>query len=161
MVIFGRHGGYETFDIPFVFETIVKMLNEHKDIGFLFLNTKLYGLENHPRVYTIPGTYDMHRKVGFIDACDAMIHARTDGETFGLAVAEFSARNKPVLTYAHSKDKHHLEVLKDHSRWFYEGPENLYHCFSQMSRGELSVDPFSILFSPDIVLKIFEEIALS
>ncbi len=27
-----------------------------------------------------------------------MLHARHNGETFGLAVAEFSVRNKPVLT---------------------------------------------------------------
>ena len=34
----------------------------------------------------------------FIRTCDAMVHARREGETFGLAVAEFAVRNKPVLT---------------------------------------------------------------
>ena len=37
-------------------------------------------------------------KSRFLYACDAMIHARADGETFGMAVAEFSVHNRPVLT---------------------------------------------------------------
>ena len=37
-----------------------------------------------------------------------MIHGRSDGETFGLAVAEFSVANKPVITYSESKDREHL-----------------------------------------------------
>ena len=28
-----------------------------------------------------------------------MIHARDDGETFGLSIAEFSSMNKPIITY--------------------------------------------------------------
>ena len=40
---------------------------------------------------------DLNYKVKFINTCDAMIHARAMGETFGLAVAEFSKKNKPVI----------------------------------------------------------------
>ena len=42
-----------------------------------------------------------------------MIHARLEGETFGLAIAEFSVANKPVITYSKSKDKEHLRILKN------------------------------------------------
>ena len=42
-----------------------------------------------------------------------MLHARKDGETFGLAVAEFSVANKPIITYANSKDKEHLRILNN------------------------------------------------
>ena len=38
-------------------------------------------------------------KVSFINTCDCMIHARTDGETFGLAIAEFSTLNKPIISH--------------------------------------------------------------
>ena len=34
-------------------------------------------------------------------------------ETFGLAVAEFSVANKPIITYGNSKDNEHLRILKD------------------------------------------------
>jgi len=43
--------------------------------------------------------------------CDAMIHARDTGETFGLAVAEFAVLRKPVITFEGSKEKAHLEML--------------------------------------------------
>ena len=41
---------------------------------------------------------DLNKKVEFISSCDAMIHARQMGETFGAAVSEFSIKNKPVIT---------------------------------------------------------------
>ena len=48
----------------------------------------------------LPMTRDPVALARFIATCDAMLHARKDGETFGLSIAEFSSQNKPVLTYA-------------------------------------------------------------
>ena len=39
-----------------------------------------------------------HPRLVLSHRCDAMLHARSSGETFGLAVAEFSASNRPVAT---------------------------------------------------------------
>ena len=36
-----------------------------------------------------------------------------DGETFGLAPAEFSAANKPVITFNLSKDREHIKILNE------------------------------------------------
>ena len=47
----------------------------------------------------------------YFSACDILLHARKDGETFGLAVAEFSVCNKPVITYINSKDRKHILIL--------------------------------------------------
>ena len=44
----------------------------------------------------LPPTADVARLHAFIRSCDAMLHGRTGGETFGLACAEFSAFNRPV-----------------------------------------------------------------
>jgi hypothetical protein len=41
----------------------------------------------------------MDEKEAYFSLCDVMIHARHDGESFGLAVAEMSVRNKPVMTF--------------------------------------------------------------
>ena len=38
--VFGRHGGYETFDITFVKQFIVEFLKTRDDVYFLFMNTK-------------------------------------------------------------------------------------------------------------------------
>ena len=47
-----------------------------------------------------------------------MIHGRKDGETFGLAVAEFSSANKPVITYKKSTDKEHIRILNKKGIYF-------------------------------------------
>jgi hypothetical protein len=46
-----------------------------------------------------------------------MIHARKDGETFGLAVAEFSVQNKPVITWAPNFMHNFMFCLKELSRY--------------------------------------------
>lgn len=110
-VVFGRHGGYDTFDVPFVWAAIAAALEEHDDVWFVFLNTAP-GIE-HPRVVYLEPTPDPAAKVRFINTCDAMLHARAHGETFGLAPAEFSLRNKPVLTYGRSHERAHIDMLGD------------------------------------------------
>jgi hypothetical protein len=115
--VFGRHGGYETFDIPFVKEYITRFIDTRTDIYFLFMNTEKF--IDHPRVIFLNPSADLHYKVTFINTCTAMIHARVKGETFGLAVAEFSLKNKPIITYRHSIDRAHEMILKD--RGFYYG----------------------------------------
>ena len=54
-------------------------------------------------------------KLRFIKTCDAMLHGRRDGETFGLAIADFAVRNKPVLTCNTSTNngraRAHLDIL--------------------------------------------------
>ena len=59
------------------------------------MNVDLLSLHTHIHTYS--------EKEAFYRTCDAMLHARRDGETFGLAVAEFSVRNKPVITKGASK----------------------------------------------------------
>lgn len=111
-VVLGRHGGRETFDIPFVHRAIEKMVEEDPRLWFLFLNTDPF-MAPHRQVLHLPPTVDRRDKAAFIDACDAMIHARRQGETFGLAVGEFSASNRPVITFSGSPEAAHLEILRD------------------------------------------------
>ena len=53
------------------------------------------------------------RKRLFLNSCDAMLHGRMRGETFGLSCLEFAIIGKPVLTYAGSAERAHLEILGD------------------------------------------------
>jgi CDP-glycerol glycerophosphotransferase (TagB/SpsB family) len=54
-----------------------------------------------------------------------MLHARSGGETFGLAVSEFSMENKPVITYELSGERCHIELLGKRGI-YYKGYEDLY-----------------------------------
>ncbi len=109
-IVYGRHGGYETFDIGFVHNTINRLSNINPNTYFLFMNTAPF-VDPKKNIIFLDGSTDMVYKTKFINTCDAMIHARMAGESFGLAVAEFSIRNKPVITCQYSRDTAHIQML--------------------------------------------------
>jgi hypothetical protein len=127
-LVFGRHGGICQFDIPIVHEAIKDFLNLNTNAYFLFMNTsKFY---EHPRIIYLPVNVDIEYKTKFINTCDAMIHARKMGETFGAAVAEFSVRNKPIIT-CNSGDIEHLLILGDKAV-LYNSKEQLIDIFKNI-----------------------------
>ena len=73
-----------------------EFLLNNSNTYFLFMNTDRF--HYHPKIIYLDPTLDPIEKTKFINTCDAMIHARSNGETFGLAIAEFSLKNKPVIT---------------------------------------------------------------
>ena len=85
------------------------------DVYFVLLNTPRLDSKTRANVVHLPAIFDEAKKAAFIRSCDAMLHARAEGETFGMAVAEFSVHNKPVLTYARAPAaaRHHLDTLGD------------------------------------------------
>ena len=109
-IVFGRYGGKEQFNIKFVHSAIKKILESNDQMYFLFANTNAF--HYHPRIIYLNCTIDLNEKVKFINTCDAMIHARSDGETFGLSIGEFSTMNKPIITTTLG-DTAHLNILGD------------------------------------------------
>jgi glycosyltransferase involved in cell wall biosynthesis len=112
--VFGRHGGDDSFDIPWVQKAVVETARKHPQIWFLYLNTRKFpGATGLPNIRFLPATADPIRKRLFLNSCDAMLHGRMRGETFGLSCLEFAMIGKPVLTYAGSAERAHLEILGD------------------------------------------------
>lgn len=112
-VVYGRYGGVYQFDIPFVYNSVVKCADANKNAYFLFANTRIFTSTSRKNIIYLPKILDPADKAKFINTCDAMIHARSDGETFGLSVAEFSTMNKPVITTYSERDNAHLTLLGD------------------------------------------------
>jgi len=108
-IVVGRYGSYDTFDIPFVYSTILHLLEKYPTLYFFFMNTKEFA--KHPRILYLPRTTDLYVKRKFINTCNVMLHARTRGETFGLSCGEFAVCDKPILTFAHSPERAHIEIL--------------------------------------------------
>ena len=54
----------------------------------------------------------LKNKVKFINTCDSMLHARLDGESFGLSIGEFSSKNKPIIT-SYGNYNTHIDILGD------------------------------------------------
>ena len=159
-IVFGRYGGENTFDIEFVKEEINNILKIRDDITFVFLNTKRF--INHEKVFFLPKTISFLEKFEFINTCDAMIHARKDGETFGLAVGEFSVANKPIITFACSKDKEHLKILGEKAL-LYRNRAELQDIILNFDKNRMSNKKWNAYekFKPEIVIKEFERICLT
>src|SRR5690606_1716942 len=96
-IVFGRHGGIDTFNLQFCKSLISQIVREYPLIYFVFLNALAW--DSHPNIIILPPTTDLDEKRKFICTCDAMIVPETLGHTFGMSVAEFSIHNKPVLCY--------------------------------------------------------------
>ena len=158
-IVIGRHGGLDTFDIEFVKKVIKQILSHREDIIFLFLNTNKF--IEHTRVIHLPKTVSSAYKSRFINTCNCMLHARKDGETFGLAVAEFSAANKPIITYGKSKDNEHLRILNDKAI-IYNNEKELYKILSNIENNLNKNKDFNCYenFRPSIVINKFDKICL-
>ncbi|MGE3727777.1 MAG: hypothetical protein AB7I41_19615 [Candidatus Sericytochromatia bacterium] len=159
-IVFGRHGGFESFDLPFVQDVISNLVYQRPDLWFVFLNTRQF--HDHPRILHLPKTTDPVYKTRFINSCDAMLHARAAGESFGLAVGEFSLRNKPVFTWLGGHDKHHLRVLLGKGGIFYAHAEDLWQQLNDFRpQPELDWDCYSRRFDPLSVMCQFKSVFLS
>lgn len=114
--VFGYYGGPTSFNIEFAKRAVIDVAEKYKDIYFIFMNSVPFcdGIDN---VIFLDATTDMEKKIGFINTCDACLHARNGGESFGLTVAEFSIKNKPVFTTTYCTDPlcdgAHIEMLGD------------------------------------------------
>ena len=114
--VFCRYGGLGTFNIEFVHDAVEKISALRSDIYFIFMNTDEFCCDGRDNVKFLPGASDVETRSSFIRTCDAMLHARKDGETFGLAIGEFSVMKRPVITYrGRSHDstyaRNHIEEL--------------------------------------------------
>ena len=158
-IVFGRLGGYWDFghNIEWTRNAIINVLNTRDDIVFLMGNSfKWY---EHPNIIYLNGFSDLQRKSNFINTCDAMIHSRDNGESFGLAVAEFLYFNKPVLAWSGGHDQNHVEFLK--------GTGLLYDNREDLERKILDIksfkgDYYKIVerFNPNTVMQQFKSVFL-
>jgi hypothetical protein len=115
-IVFGRNGGHDSFDLDFAKKAVVDILDKRKNVYFLFQGTDKFF--EHERIIHIPATPDLEIKVKFINTCDALIHARNIGESFGLTCAEFSMKNKPVITWFDSRERNHIEYLGENGLFY-------------------------------------------
>jgi hypothetical protein len=155
--IIGRHGGRFSFDIPFVKQAIFNLLNNRTDIVFVFAGTEPW--INHPNVKFLNDVQDLQSKSNLINTWDAMLHARADGESFGLAVCEALYLNKPVLAWEGGSDLHHTKVLENSGTLY--NHQNIFE--KLMNVRDLTQGDWHqrvTQFSPEQVMQKFDQIFL-
>lgn len=161
-LVIGCYAGSDQFNIGFVHETIKKIVTSRKDIYFIFMGINPF-CEQSEQIRFYNKTTNLFSKQLFINTCDAMIHARSIGETMGLAVGEFSVSNKPIITYNGDLysyyDRAHIDILKDKGI-YYKNAEELYSIFSNISKLDIDGKDWNMYqdFSGEKVIKKFEQL---
>jgi hypothetical protein len=155
--VFGRHGGWDTFNIPFVQEAVVRHARQNPEDHFVFLNTEsIREAENLNNIHYLPATVDPVEKAKFLNTCDAMLHARWHGETFGLAVGEFAVLGKPVITFAGSRERAHLEMLGGQSLQ-YRHADELIKILRDFRPHRTQGTEYERFNDPKIVMELFQK----
>lgn len=155
-VVFGRYGGYDQFDLPYLQNIISNILENRKDVYFLLMNTKPFYFE-HPRLIYLEPTTDIDTKVAFINTTDAMIHGRSDGESFGLSISEFLHQDKPVITNIDGRDKNHVHILKDNG-FYYSSDKELYAILINFQKSNYQLKHLISEFQPELVMQKFKSL---
>jgi hypothetical protein len=159
-MVYGRYGGKGEFDIPFVHYNVYQVALENPHIFFLFANTNEF-CPKLPNIIHIPAVIDLQKKVEFINTCDAMIHARYRGETFGLSIAEFSSKNKPVLCCSiHEGEDAHLRILGNKAIIYNEN--DLQSILTYLTKEYIEEHDWNAYreYTPEKVMKIFYDVFL-
>ena len=101
--------------------------------------------------------FDAQLKSNYIDMCDAMLHGRQLGETFGLSICEFLFHNKPVLSWSGGFDRNHVGMLEKFDL-LYNNEIDAYNRILGL-RDRAPSDYRSIVepFSPKAVMEKFRE----
>jgi hypothetical protein len=158
-IVFGRYGGYDTFSIGGVYQVINDVAAACSNIYFLFMNTRPF-CPNRKNIIHMEMTTSLDTKAQFINTCDAMIHARMDGETFGLSCGEFAIKNKNIISCP-SGDRAHIEILQD-KIILYNDARTLIDIFLNFNKYKKDMsDNGYKKYTPEAVMKIFNTILTS
>ncbi len=163
-IVIGRHGGADTFNISYTKEVILEILNTRQDMYFIFcVQPNILSDVLHHRIIYLESFVDTRIKRKFINTCDAMLHACTLGESFGLSILEFSFCNKPVITWNGGLwHQQHLKNLGDKAI-LYNNKEELFSIlknYTHQSTGNFKTSTLNN-FTPEKIMKQFENVFIN
>lgn len=163
--VFGYYGGKDSFDIKFVQQTVKKVASLDRNCYFIFMGVDDFTIpkyfwqryKEYKNIKFLPANSDLLFKVKFINTCDAMLHARMRGETFGIAIGEFAMKDVPIITYSESAEKAHIDILGEHA-YYYHNKKSLMKIIN--SSLTISAKIKYKEFSPEKVMHKFEQVFL-
>ena len=158
-VVFGGYGGASSFNIPFVHEVVFTTALQNPHIYFLFANFYKF-CPDLPNIIHMSTITDLDEKVKFINTTDAMLWARSDGETFGISIAEFSSLNKPIVCMKIGF-LNHSRVLSEHA-FYYNDKQTLTNILTHFNPEKEKHKDWNAYkdYTPEKVMQIFKRVYL-
>jgi hypothetical protein len=158
-IVFARYGGYYQFNIEIAHIAVKNVSSRNPNVYFIFMNTHPF-MEPTKNVIFLPGTRSLYQKKRFINTCDAYLHARADGETFGAAIAEFAMCDKNIITCRYQMDyfqNEHLCVLGKQCI-MYDDQLQLEHILENypMYKKDMTNNGY-YAYTPEKVMPLFEQ----
>ena len=158
MYVIGRYGGLKQFDIPFVKNVVRELSYQNNNLFFLFMNTEKFDCNPKKSLFLDSNT-KLDYKFKFINSCNALLHARSDGETFGLTVGEFAVNKKQIITYDTDNigyAKNHIDFLGNQCHLF-KNEDELKKILNNIESNEINMENNKyMLYTPDKVMSIFK-----
>ena len=169
--VYGVIGGTNSFKIFAAVNAVLDTIESDDTKYFVFVNTRMpewffwinrrirKALRTGRLIY-LEQIVDLDRKERFMNTCDAMLHARRRGESFGIALGEFAVRGKPVIVHFSDKtrDRCHYEILGNSAN-YYRSRAELRNLLSQPA-SDLIVSDAYFQFYPEKVMQIFSNVFL-
>lgn len=159
-VVFGRHGGMDTFNLKFCHDIINQITLHKPNIYFVFVNTPNFS--SHQNVIFLDKIVNLDEKNRFINTCDAHLECGTLGHTFGISCGEFSVNNKPIIVYKGNVwNTAHYDILGDKALYF-RNPQEFYDILTTFNPRDWESKDNNCYrdYTPQKVMKIFKEVFL-
>jgi len=157
--VFGRHGGTDTFNIPFCMDTIVNIVTKFDKIFFLLVNT--HPFYSHKQIIHIEKIVEDYDKRQFINTCDAHIECGTLGHSFGISIGEFSVFNKPCICFDDGTlwNRSHIDILKDKGL-YYKDSESFYNTITTFDKNIWALKDNNAYreYNPHDVMQTFKKV---
>lgn len=158
-IVFGRHGGVDTFNLDFAKRVISSIVNFRRDIYFLFINAPQWDV--HDQIIYLDALTDLSEKSRFIRTCDAMIVPEQMGHTFGLSIGEFCVYNKPIIVYnGIIGNRNHLELLSSLSvKLFFKTEQEFFEILYNFSKDAFKNEDLNAYreYNPQEVMNLFNK----
>lgn len=157
-IVFGRHGGLDTFNLQIAFSAIKRVVSSYKNIYFVFVNTPVFHV--HSQIIYCDKIITDEDKNKFISTCDAHLECSNLGHTFGISIGEFSVNNKPIIAYnGWVWNRCHLDILGDKGIYF-QTEDELYKILTNFNPEEYKNQDLNCYkeYNPENVMNKFKKV---
>ena len=158
-IVFGYHGGEDSFNIQFAINVVKKTSRLFQNIYFVFVNIPRFD-ENNSHIFFLKKIVEKDDKYRFINTCDCCLEAQSLGQSFGLSLADFSVHNKPIITFGGVVLNDNYKKILSDKAIYYENEKELIEIIKNFKKEDYANKDLDCYkeFSPENVMDKFRKV---